>query len=360
MNDTSKIVRLLFPALAVVLLLASWDQAGAAWRQAVTLKSFVGIREGDAVRLRWETGTEIDVVGFKMKRATSASGPFTLLTNIGSGGIVLATGSGLGDTYEVVDDSANQDNSYWYTLLEVTGSNEEIEVATIAVAPAQQNATATPTAAGSEPDPGQGTDPTPTAVISAAPAHTETPTPASPSGGASAATATATRPPTRIAQEAPDTAPTATNTGGARMVEAADDPQPTEDAQATINPQAPTAAAVAQATEAYPAGPAGEDNPVDDSSDPANAYPADESLPQELVPGADVPPTAVGIGADALELESDETAVDEAEERNAQAEEGLTGRILLWIGFIGALLIFVVGVFFSIFLSMRHRDNTSP
>ena len=354
MSDMKQTTRFLLPALAVLLLLLASRPASAMPRQAVELRSFTGTREGDDVRLRWETGSEIDVVGFKVKRATSAGGPFAPLSDIGSNGIVLATGSGLGDTYEVVDGSAAAENNYWYTLVEVTGSNEEIDIATIAVPTAQESAAPTPTAAGTEPDPGQGNDPTPTATVGAAARRTQTPTSAAGTGDAGAPTATATRPPSRTPQP-PDTpaaaATAAHNSAGARAVEAADDPQ-----SAT---NAPTPAAVAQATqapEAYPGpdgSPASEGAPAVEATAPPPAYPAEQAAPQQPLPDADAPPSGIGVGAEPPELESDETTVDEAQED----DDGSLGRVLLWIGFIGALLIFAVGVFFSIFLSMRQRDD---
>ena len=81
-----------------------------------------------------------------------------------------------------------------------------------------------------------------------------------------------------------------------------------------------------------------------ESPEPSPPYPA------ELNPiGSDsAPPAPFGHSE---ESGADTVQQTQGSDRNA--------RILLWLGFVGALLVFIGGVFFSILLSTRERQGAS-
>ena len=90
---------------------------------AVELLSFEAQGGDGAIELRWETGSEVDNVGFYLYRATSESGPYqpvnpNVIPGLGS--------SPLGASYRYVDSGLVNGQSYFYELedLESTGVRE--------------------------------------------------------------------------------------------------------------------------------------------------------------------------------------------------------------------------------------------
>ncbi len=83
---------------------------------AVTLASFDATPQNDAVRLTWETVSEIDNAGFNLYRADDAAGPQTLLANVPSQG--PGSTQGFSYTYEDLDVQPGQ--TYWYWLEDVS------------------------------------------------------------------------------------------------------------------------------------------------------------------------------------------------------------------------------------------------
>ena len=90
---------------------------------AVELLSFTASGGDAAVELRWETGSEVDNVGFYLYRATSEAGPFEPLNP----SMVPGLGSSpLGASYRYVDSGLVNGTTYFYELedLESTGVRE--------------------------------------------------------------------------------------------------------------------------------------------------------------------------------------------------------------------------------------------
>ena len=90
---------------------------------AVELLTFTALGGDGAVELRWETGSEVDNVGFYLYRATSESGPYepvnpNVIPGLGS--------SPLGASYRYVDSGLVNGTTYYYELedLESNGVRE--------------------------------------------------------------------------------------------------------------------------------------------------------------------------------------------------------------------------------------------
>jgi uncharacterized delta-60 repeat protein len=88
---------------------------------AVELVSFTAMPLDGAVELFWETGSELDNLGFHLYRATSASGPWDRVTT----SLVPGLGSSPeGASYRFVDTSVVNDATYYYTLEDIDTSGE--------------------------------------------------------------------------------------------------------------------------------------------------------------------------------------------------------------------------------------------
>ena len=104
---------------------APWDIGAdeASATTAIELVFFAATAGDGAVELRWETGSEVDNVGFYLYRATSESGPYqpvnpNVIPGLGS--------SPLGASYRYVDSGLVNGQSYFYELedLESNGVRE--------------------------------------------------------------------------------------------------------------------------------------------------------------------------------------------------------------------------------------------
>ena len=158
-----------------------------AWA-AVTLVSFEATPEGQAIRITWETASEVDMLGFFVQRATQAEGDYQRISDL-----IPAVGDIVGAFYEHVDADAEMGNTCYYRLeaVEVSGATELYgPISAILPLPA----TETPTAA---PSP----TPTPMSTPSPTPTSTSTPTP-TPSATATRTPASAPSP-TRTPTPAP-------------------------------------------------------------------------------------------------------------------------------------------------------------
>jgi hypothetical protein len=89
---------------------------------AVELSSFEAASAGDAIRLAWATGSELDALGFNLFRAESVDGPRSRLNS--SFIAAQSPGSPLGATYEFVDSSVSPGATYYYWLEAVDGHGE--------------------------------------------------------------------------------------------------------------------------------------------------------------------------------------------------------------------------------------------
>ncbi len=80
---------------------------------AVSLLYFRAIPENQNVKLQWATATELNNVGFFVKRSTARDTGYARLNSV----IIPAKGDGLtGGNYELVDSTATTGAQYWYLL----------------------------------------------------------------------------------------------------------------------------------------------------------------------------------------------------------------------------------------------------
>jgi hypothetical protein len=167
-------------------------------RAAVDLISFEAAPDGDAIRVTWETASEIDMAGFFVQRAAQRDGTYVRVS-----GVIPAEGGMMGQAYEYVDDDVSPGDTFYYQLeaLEVTGFTEYFGPisATLPLPP-----TATPT-----PSPTPTLTPPFSNPSSSSPLPTNTPPSptATQSPAQSPATATPTPRPTRV-RRTPTSTPT--------------------------------------------------------------------------------------------------------------------------------------------------------
>ena len=359
---------------------------------AIELDYFEGYWVDDAVEIEWGTGSETNTAGFEIWRVERETMPANKddgfeqivvevdgeLYGPGFAPIIPAALNGVaGADYLAFDDDIEEDTTYWYILGEIEADGGTVyydqpewmlQVNTFDGAP-----TATPSGIG-----GGNGSPTPTQTPTNAPTQTPTPTATTNSGGGGVTpTVTATTASTGggtnpTATSPPAATPTATvanngsgNSGGGGQPTAtlenssspggADDGgQPIAQITATADPNA------------YPGnGNEGiletDDQPYPDGQEPtATAYPVGE------VPagGDNNIGNDSGVGQqnqnsnDFLGNESNGNGFngDSAEFLNLQEGETQSReRLLLWVGFIAALLVFAGGMFGSIVLFTRRR-----
>lgn len=320
--------------------------------KAVALASFKVVPLNNAVRIDWETGTELGTAGFFIKRG-APGGPYETLSYLGENGIIYATGQGtVGSIYSVTDNQVQNGSRYTYILYELESNSAETELAreTVTV----------------------GIPPTNTPVIA--------------SGNPSGSTATATP---RAATPATPTVSAENNTGSATITPAS---AATAPAFVTITPQTnqPDATAVPstsdttnqsrpannsaanQSPETNSANTTGsvnvasalEEEPESIALSPAQAAPpAQEGYPEAPTAVSDAP-TAYPQETNSLSAAPEMTATTVpviggqgytgAQNQNpGSAAANNRGTIFLWLGFIIALLIFVTGIIGSILLFVR-------
>lgn len=344
---------LLAPLLALILIGTGLSRiARAAPPLSVTLNYFRGESGAEGAQLEWQTATELDTAGFRLSRASDAGGPFQELGEIGF--IEAQGGPVSGDTYQALDTTVVSGQTYWYRLIEIEQNSDEHVLdttkLTIGTEPTPTlDAVATSDDGdngGSEGDTQPGTgNPTATGTPSPSPspdatnpARTNTPRPA-----------TATPTVSRQASPAPD-----------EVGDGAEESRPVGDAGEAAAPTTngqPTA--VAQVTEAYPEPPPADDTPddsypgdppeVDIEATPTLAQ-TEESYPPAPANGnTPAPATATGDNVVGSLPEGGESADSEPQ------QSGNLSRVLLWLGFVAALIIFIAGAVFSILLSTRKQ-----
>ncbi|MCB0036447.1 MAG: hypothetical protein KDE51_20585 [Anaerolineales bacterium] len=327
---------------------------------AVGLVYFTGSEDDGEVLLEWETAYEDGTAGFRIRRSDN---PNTDLSVVYDGETVtfipsLFDESGFGQVYQVTDTSVQAGQSYVYTLYEVTTGSETNELEQtdqIAVSQSSNNnlATNTPTSNNTQPTstptrtPTATPQPTSQATTAASGNATAVPTAtqaatATTAGQTTASTATPTRQPTAT------TAVNNTNNGDDEGQEA-----PVEENEPAVVAQA---SAQEGGEEGYPA-PVVEEAPAEaEAQAEATAYP--ETTNGEPTPyvepaagGEDNQQTqAIGVGSQATQAgeTADNTAVEEGNDSNT---------LLLWVGFIGAMLIFGGGVVGSLLIFTRRREQ---
>jgi hypothetical protein len=344
-------------ALGLGLILGLTDRVFSARLSAITLLYFRGTGQNNSVLLEWATGTEFNTAGFRLVRSSSETGQYFPLDQIG---FIPAEGDGIvGAEYEAVDDeNVVNGQTYWYELIEIELDGTENLAGPISVIAGPSTPTPTSTSTGTAttvpsgtgnqtPTPGssQGNStPTATATIPAATQSTATPTrqsqdetenqpedsgdsqTASPSSGTIAA-------PSNSSLSA-----TAVNPGD--TIDVAGHPGP-ESVDSTDSSRTRTVAEVA----AYP-GP----NSLDPTSAPV-AYPLGGDIRVlNLTPPANSEPSGASSIIGSQEA-GDSKTISTANDDNRSGSSTL----MLWIGFIAALLIFVSSVIGSVVYFSRQR-----
>lgn len=133
---------------------------------AVTLVSFTATVEGQAVVLRWETASEVNMLGFYILRSTSEGGGYSRISDL-----IPAVGEIVGASYQFTDANVEPGQTYFYQLeaMETDGSSEfHGPVSVYVPLPTTPTPTLTPTFTPT---------PTPTPTFTPSPTSTPTPTP---------------------------------------------------------------------------------------------------------------------------------------------------------------------------------------
>ena len=337
----------------------------------VGLVSFDAFPLDNAVRLEWETATETATAGFKVKRGQN--GNYNYLQNPNGSGVwfILHEGSvESGAQYTITDETAVNNETYTYILVEVEANSNEID---------QAEATVT-----------VGLVPTDTPIVIGGENNTATATPIAPTATATTGSQASTNTP------APTNTKTATpTTQPAQNVTATQ----TTTAQATLQPL--TATVQLPSSESYPVEPpqtdatavaeridsdsnvvaAQENNGADDNqaypgnaatgtSQVENAGPESAPITQEGSgtaypegqtgnPSGSDGPRTIGSESSADQPATGQSENSAATESTAQTENNTSGRAVLWLSFIIALLVFIVAVIGAIILYTRKRSSSA-
>lgn len=377
MTRSVRWLAILIPLLFISMLLTKQGPlplAKADVPRSVGLTHFDAISLENAVRLEWATETELEALAFIIKRGTADD--FTWLQELGSDGYILAKGGpGMGATYEVVDETAVNGQTYTYKLIEVEASLNEVELdAKTVTVGGTPTPTPTPTATAiiivgqpvnpsPSPDQSQPTN-TPAATVTATARPTQTAQSSTTPTGTTTATPTTTATRAATATNSPqtgDTQPPSPSGNSTETVQALAQGEATPEATANLgeNLQATgTVAAQPAATAAgngYPANgtpPASQAEPVQASPaaiDNSTPYPATTATPAAVV-------SVVPVIGDQNQPDGTNpaaTAVSNPPSRSTL----IKGRSFLWVGFIAAFIIFIASVFGSIFLFTRKTEQ---
>ena len=324
---------------------------------AVTLLRFEAFVVNDGVLLEWETGTEIDTAAFKLERADDASGPFTFLADIGF--VAALGGPASGATYQEIDETAVSGATYWYRLVEIREDQSQQVLETIMVIVVPPTATPTSQAIGGGGSGGQNTPVPPTSTVAPSstpqPTGTTAPQPTNPAGTGNTPASTLPPEPLPTIAVEPTEAPAGNNNNNPTPLPTTNNPfQPTPTAEpGVVSAAEEDGQPIAQITETpvkeeYPAPESGTAYPNNDTSgETTTPYPevTIDSATNPIIIGGDAQPTATPAG------ETNPSTVAPSE------RSPLAGQIFLWVGFLFALLIFVGGLFFAIFITTRKRQS---
>jgi len=83
--------------------------------KAVELSSFTALADDRKVTLKWETGSEVDNIGFYVYRSETKNGPFEKISELIEG----AGNSAIGRTYGYIDKNIKPNKTYFYYLEDV-------------------------------------------------------------------------------------------------------------------------------------------------------------------------------------------------------------------------------------------------
>jgi len=328
---------------------------------AVELISFTASGLPTGVELRWETATELGASAFLLQRAQGGS--YQDLTQLVDengqpypGGVIEAEGSPtFGSTYIARDLTAVPGQSYAYQLLEVESDNNISVIASTTVL-AGATPSPTPLSIGSNntPQPGTQNTSTPTVVATAVPTNPVatlqptatvartfiTPTPATVNDQLAAPA---------NAPSAPANSPNNGNNGSSNasqpVASAPTDTGIVEVAQTTPESGYPGQATESETESSYPEAVV---TPLTigatETPYPANAF------NQEQQPT----PTIIGVIGSQPNQNNGSSAESNTDAGQTASPDSSTG--ILWLGFLGGLLIFGAAVAGSIALFVRRRQ----
>ena len=344
------ILLLLLASLGVVFTLA--QPAFAETPSAITLRYFRAVGLANGIRLEWATGSEFNTAGFRIQRASSASGPFSTLNNVG---FVEAEGDGAsGAEYDALDNTTTNGDTYWYLLVEVETDNSTNEYGPQS---AQAGVTATPTSQTlATSTPGQSTSvPTSTRI------PTNTPLPNQP-GNTNTPAASPTAQPSNT--PLPSVTPTASNTpipvGGNPTATPFQFPSPTPQGVSPTN----TPVSIGQAGTSTPIPPGdngGNGGAYPGAPDQGDATPTTDgstSYPGKEAPTPGRPGTGDGgpTGEDLEEPAGDSSGLPPINgEGGASGGEGGSNQGILWGGFVVAFGFLAGGIYLAIRLYSRNN-----
>jgi hypothetical protein len=365
-----------------ILLAGQADSVTAAPPLAVGLISFTASPMDTAVRLQWETGTEQNTAGFKIKRASDSATVFLMPADVealnseqiepfppeGHAFIWSKGTPATGAIYIIADRSVVNGLTYTYSLIEVESDSNEMELSSVTVTAGLPTDTPTSTPVVIEDDP-SGTDvaddpaqKTPSATRTLRP--TATPLPTATVTAASTATSRAVTTPTDAASgtNSPPFAtafptlstsigsePLAAGTATPYILNGSDPDQATLSADQVSEFETVQIAAQGE-PEATP--PEGYPGPTQSAS-PDDADGVFPPSPTSIAPypagtGAMMATPVPIIGSQQGQAQPTPIA-------DTTPNQVLLGRIYLWGAFIIAALIFITAVIGSIILFTRKR-----
>lgn len=308
----------------------------------VTLSSFVVFPLDDAARIEWSTDTEIDLAGFFLRRA-HGSDDFVDLDSVG---FIPGTGGDVsGADYMVIDDTAVNGQTYTYKLFELETDSDEIPLAEETVTLTGPSPTPAPIGGGPGANPTNTPPPSAsTAIPTATRQATNTPVPTGTRASGitptatSRATASPTAAPTTVLLPSP-TRPSAT------AIPASPTPQPIVSTPISAPTTAVTKTLPTPTIEVFVIN----QEVIATATNPPTPIPGNIVLAQEPDPLAQ----AVPIGSQP----SYPIATVISTQMESTADAG-SGRLLLWVSFLAAAILFVTSVIGSILLFTRKQDNS--
>jgi hypothetical protein len=330
--------------------------AGARDPVSVGLTSYQAVPLDNAVRLEWHTETEVSTVAYVVRRSTGSEQPVWLET-LGSDGYIIAEGGPAeAANYAETDQSAINGVTYRYILFEIESDSSEFELAAVTVTAGipTPTPTATPIVINVVPPPSPVGGPVAGSTASPAPGPTSTPGATAPAGSGSPATV----------------APGPTNPGTTPLPATPVPPRPTvEESQGGSPPPSPPAAettsngettrgiAIAQAeSEATATGPY--PGPiVGQGEGEAGSYPTEPLVTAGPAVSTPYPAGTANLDEPAVSIIGSQSNPPQPDNvPQAAPESPATGRIILWVGFLLAGLVFIAGVVGSIALFTRKRE----